>query len=343
MNRSYIPALDALRAVSALGIMTTHVAFQTGTQGLDRFDYFVAVFFALSGFLLWWRYPSFSTPWGTYARNRFGRIVPAYLCVVTISFVAFNSAGVNALLANVFFVQLYVPGALMTGLTHLWTMCVEVAFYIVFPFLREILGRIAKPWRITLIILIALASLGWAYLPLNFEANSQIFPPAYCSWYAVGILLAELHSSERVRSTRFPWWIWPPIAIAALVAGTRLGPAGLTHPTPTEFAIRIFFGAVFALALLYPVVSWQPRVPDWLAFLGRISYSIFLWHLPVLTAVYALTTITLFSGHFLLVWLLTFAFTIPVSYVSYEWTEKPFHTSVAARSHELYRVDIRPS
>ena len=58
MNRSYIPALDALRAVSALGIMTTHVAFQTGTPGFDRFDYFVAVFFALSGFLLWWRYPS---------------------------------------------------------------------------------------------------------------------------------------------------------------------------------------------------------------------------------------------------------------------------------------------
>ncbi|WP_311354708.1 acyltransferase family protein [Corynebacterium pyruviciproducens] len=334
MNRSYIPALDALRAVSALGIMTTHVAFQTGTPGFDRFDYFVAVFFALSGFLLWWRYPSFSTPWGRYARNRFGRIVPAYLAVVVISFVAFNSAGVNALLANLFFVQLYVPGALMTGLTHLWTMCVEVAFYIIFPFLREILGRVPRPWRIAIIILIALASLGWAYLPLNFEANSQIFPPAYCSWYAVGILLAELHSAERVRSTRFPWWIWPPIAIAALVAGTCLGPAGLTHPTPTEFAIRIFFGAVFALALLYPVVDWQPRVPDWLAFLGRISYSIFLWHLPVLTALYALTTITLFSGHFLLVWLLTFAFIIPVSYVSYEWTEKPFHTGAATHSRD---------
>ena len=334
MNRSYIPALDALRAVSALGIMTTHVAFQTGTPGFDRFDYFVAVFFALSGFLLWWRYPSSPTPWGRYARNRFGRIVPAYLAVVVISFVAFNSAGVNALLANLFFVQLYVPGALMTGLTHLWTMCVEVAFYIIFPFLREILGRVPRPWRIAIIILIALASLGWAYLPLNFEANSQIFPPAYCSWYAVGILLAELHSAERVRSTRFPWWIWPPIAIAALVAGTCLGPAGLTHPTPTEFAIRIFFGAVFALALLYPVVDWQPRVPDWLAFLGRISYSIFLWHLPVLTALYALTTITLFSGHFLLVWLLTFAFIIPVSYVSYEWTEKPFHTGAATHSRD---------
>ena len=46
-------------ACAAMGVVLTHVAFQTGTSGgvigrlLHRFDLAVAVFFALSGFLLW--------------------------------------------------------------------------------------------------------------------------------------------------------------------------------------------------------------------------------------------------------------------------------------------------
>ena len=53
----HLPELDGLRAVASLGIIVTHVSFQTGTGWgfAGRFDYFVAVFFALSAFLLWRR------------------------------------------------------------------------------------------------------------------------------------------------------------------------------------------------------------------------------------------------------------------------------------------------
>ncbi|EPD68412.1 hypothetical protein HMPREF1219_01593 [Corynebacterium pyruviciproducens ATCC BAA-1742] len=328
MSKSYLPALDALRAISALGIMTTHVAFQSGlgVRVVERFDYFVAVFFALSGFLLWWRY---SSGWARYVRSRFLRIVPAYVAVLVITFSVFNSAGVGAFIANLSFVQIFVPGALMTGLTHLWTMCVEVAFYVIFPFLKEIVGRLPTlRLRVGVVALVGVASLGWAYIPAlqdGWAVNTQIFPPAYCSWYAVGIILAELFMAGRI--PRVPLWACGVVAGVALVAGTYLGPAGLTHPTPGQFAVRILFGAVFAWALLHPVVERRPDVPGWIGFLGRISYSIFLWHLPVLTAIYALTPIPLFGGKFVAVWVLTFLFTIPVSYVSYEWTERPFHSS----------------
>lgn len=58
-TRSFLPAVEGMRACAAIGVVVTHVAFQTGhTSGADgrffgRFDLAVAVFFALSGFLLW--------------------------------------------------------------------------------------------------------------------------------------------------------------------------------------------------------------------------------------------------------------------------------------------------
>lgn len=57
--RSFLPAVEGMRACAAMGVVVTHVAFQTGhSSGVDgrlfgRFDLAVAVFFALSGFLLW--------------------------------------------------------------------------------------------------------------------------------------------------------------------------------------------------------------------------------------------------------------------------------------------------
>ena len=56
----FIPALEGMRGLSSLAVLVTHVAFQTGSaqspvlgRVLGRFDLAVAVFFALSGFLLW--------------------------------------------------------------------------------------------------------------------------------------------------------------------------------------------------------------------------------------------------------------------------------------------------
>ena len=56
----FLPALEGLRAIACSGIIITHVAFQTGADTgnllnrmMARTDFFVPVFFALSGFLLW--------------------------------------------------------------------------------------------------------------------------------------------------------------------------------------------------------------------------------------------------------------------------------------------------
>ena len=81
----HLPALDGLRALAAMGVVVTHVSFQTrtGWSFAERFDYFVAVFFALSAFVLW-RRRGWHTAGGYYL-SRAGRILPAYwVCVVAV-------------------------------------------------------------------------------------------------------------------------------------------------------------------------------------------------------------------------------------------------------------------
>src|SRR5436305_793873 len=95
-TRTFLPAVEGMRACAAIGVVITHVAFETGhSSGFDgrlfgRFDLAVAVFFALSGFLLWRSHAAAARglaprpATGHYLRSRVVRIMPAYLVAVAV-------------------------------------------------------------------------------------------------------------------------------------------------------------------------------------------------------------------------------------------------------------------
>ena len=339
-TREYNSSLDGLRAVASFGVMATHVAFQTGvdpagTVGsvLARFDYFVAVFFALSAFLLWRGADRYRGRWGAYYRNRAARIAPAYLvCVAAVILLLpdASSMSLSQILANLTLTQIYVPDALAPGLTHLWSLCVEVAFYVALPLFAIALLGLPRPARIAAIIALVVLSLGWAWLPFvqSGEVNRQIWPPAYMCWFAVGMLGAEFEGRVprwRIFEWRWAWWLLA--LLTAWVAGQEFfGPLGLEHPSPDEFTRRILAGTLFAAALVLPYVfapGDRLMTSRPMQFLGRISYSVFLWHLPVMALVFPLAGIGYFQGGFIPVYLLTAAATIVVSACSYEFIEEP--------------------
>lgn len=386
----FLASLEGLRAVACCGIIITHVAFQTGadTGGLlnrvmARTDFFVPVFFALSGFLLWRRHRGDfgrraplvggglrrsaklrgaqeatvatapdrrATPDGPLLRlvgyyvKRLGRIMPAAwatILTVVIFLPVVGRPGIVQVLANLGMVQIYVPGGLLGGLTHLWSLSVELAFYLVLPLIAVALSGLTRRGRVAVILGVALASLGWAFLPgLNGEPspgglNPHVMPPAFAAWFAVGLLSAEAEGAiganpirwqgwvARIR--RFRWALWL-LAGAALLVAANDGPEGLTYATPGEFARRIVYGAVFAAALVTPyALAPQSR---WLTSpvmqtLGRWSYSIFLWHVAVLSLVFPLLGIQLFTGHTAVVLVATVVLTIPVAALSYSLVEEP--------------------
>lgn len=332
-RHGFISSLEGLRALASLGVLATHVAFQTAVDPatavgavLARFDFFVAVFFALSAFVLWRRRAGQS--WAQYYFKRFARIMPAYwVCVLAV--LLFIPSG--PWLANLSLTQIFWPSGLMTGLTHLWSLCVEMVFYLVLPLFALLLDRFGKKQRILLILGFSLLSLGWAWLPIVESAtdrglaNMQIWPPSYMCWFAVGLIAAEL---EGMRFPKIPYGIWVVLSlIIAWVAGQEwYGPLGLVHPSPAEFNLRILAGTAFAAVLVVPLALGTPSAvlsSAPMQKLGLWSYSIFLWHLPVLTIVFPLLGIPLFDGHFLLVFVATVLLTIPVAAASYVLVEQP--------------------
>ncbi|MFC9996473.1 acyltransferase family protein [Nocardia sp. NPDC127526] len=351
---SFVPALEGMRALAALGVVLTHVAFQTGATAhpvlgrvWERFDMAVAVFFALSGFLLWRPHAKAARGLGTapkagrYLLHRAARILPAYWAVVFAVLIllpnAAHTAGLRVWLANLGLLQVFVPYTLTDGLTQMWSLSVEVAFYLVLPLLAFGLawlrGQRAR-WRVPAVLTVAVLCLGWNLLPVPTPegTNADNWLPGYLPWFAAGMLLAELADQDAPRWRRIAgnrWLMWPLALIAMLLATTDLaGPPGLTHGQPWQYVGKMALGTVIGFGLLAPLVL-RPDIPHrWLesrtaAALGRWSYGIFIWHLAVLSIVFPVFGIVPFRGDFVVVYLLTVLFTLPLAAASYALIEEP--------------------
>ena len=349
-TRSFLPAVEGMRACAAIGVVVTHVAFETGhfagTDGrlFGRFDLAVAVFFALSGFLLWRSHAAAARglaprpATGHYLRSRVVRIMPAYVVAVVLILTLLpdgNHASLTVWLANLTLTQVYVPLTLTAGLTQMWSLSVEVSFYLALPILAMLAARLPVRGRVPAIAVLALASWFWGWLPLDAPPglNPLTWPPAFFSWFAAGMLLAEwVHSPSGWphRWARHRILMAVVVVAAYLVAASPLaGPPGLVPSSAAQFTIKTVMGALVAVGLVAPLVLDRPDDSHRLlgnapmVTLGRWSYGIFVWHLAAMTMVFPVIGKFSFNGHFVEVLMLTLVFSIAIAAVSYAFVESP--------------------
>jgi acetyltransferase len=364
----FLPAVEGMRACAAIGVVVTHVAFQTGhSSGIDgrlpgRFDLAVALFFALSGFLLWRGHAAavrglrHTPPTGHYLRSRLVRILPGYLvAVVVILTLMPDAAGASTTVwwANLTLTQIYAPLTLTAGLTQMWSLSVEVSFYLVLPLLALLARRLPVPARIPVIATFAVASWGWAWAVEALAwapegLNPLNWPPAFCSWFAAGMLIAELTVSpvgffHRLARRRV---LMALIAFAAfLVAASPLaGPEGLVPGTASQFAVKTAMGAVVAAALLAPLALDRPGTSHRIlaspvmVTLGRWSYGLFVWHLAALAMVFPMIGEFAFNGHMLTTLALTLILGFALAAVSYALVEFPCRQALRRWEYRARRV-----
>ncbi len=349
-TRGFLPAVEGMRACAAMGVVLTHVAFQTGTATpvlgrlLHRFDLAVAVFFALSGFLLWRGHAAAARglrhrpPTGHYLRSRLVRILPGYLVAVLVILTLLpeaNHASPTVWLANLTLTQVYVPLTLTAGLTQMWSLSVEVSFYLALPILALLARRLPVRARVPVITAVALASLGWGLLPIHTPAgvNFLNWPPAYASWFAAGMLLAEWTVSPpgwAHRLARNPWAITGIALVAYLISASPLaGPKDLVPATLGQFVVRTSMGAIVAGALLAPLVLDRPDTTHRIlgspvmVVLGRWSYGLFIWHLAALVMVFPMVGKFMFNGNLIVMLVLTLVLGFAMAAVSYALIESP--------------------
>lgn len=361
------PVLDALRAVGALAVLTTHVGFYAGTYTdhgtwgsfLARLDVGVALFFVLSGFLLSRPYlaraarglPRPAT--GRYLWKRGLRILPVYVVAVVLALVLLDEnadLGARDWLVTLGLLNTFVDPLPPAGLSQMWSLAVEVTFYLVLPLLMlAATGRsLLRPRQVVLVLMAITAVSVWWHLDGAGRAEGVSdgpalqWLPAYLSWFAVGIGLALAHVVQQARPSsraaerllslgRQPGVCWTLIAALMLVATTPLaGPTLLAPATPAESLTKnLLYAAVGGFAVLAGLAA-DPgsrfaqvlgSVP--VRHLGLTSYSLFCLHLLLLDLIAPAMGWPLFGGHGLELWLLTVAASLLASEAAYRLVERP--------------------
>ncbi|NUT43263.1 MAG: acyltransferase, partial [Thermoactinospora sp.] len=373
----HINALDGIRALAALVVLVFHVAAKTGlVEGwgawlASRGDIGVAIFFTLSGLLLY-------RPWakavlaGTraprsrpYLLRRLFRIVPAYWLVAAIALTVFNQAN-NAsqwfwakwlLLLQIYDVDSWWQRAEGRGIEQVWSLAVEVAFYLVLPLLAALLGWPARraagmAGRAGRLLaglgLMAALSLGVvfaAHLP-GVAPEANLLLPRYLLWFAPGMAMAvlsawaELEPDGRLarfcsRVARLAPLSWAMALLVYAIASTPLtGPLHLGAVPAQEGVSKAILSALVGLFLVAPsafaarrgglanLVFGNPVA----RYLGKISYGIFLWQFVVIYGYYLVIGNTIFlGGDFWQVLGIAAAGTLLLSVASYHAVEEPFH------------------
>ncbi|WP_300676927.1 acyltransferase [Nocardioides sp.] len=357
--RRRYPTLDAVRAAGALMVVLTHVAFNTGQINhgwpgavLSRLDFGVALFFVVSGFLLsrpWFQARTAGTPdpaLGHYLWKRALRILPIYWVVVVVALAADPAnrhASLGDWVSNLTLTQLYRPAPLSSSLTQMWSLCTEVAFYLVLPFLlRLLLGRGRFSLRRTLAGFAGLSVLGLAWTafaqqiaPSDWHVGQWL--PAYVLWFSVGVAFAACSvvpsvtaRLDDVARDLTGWWILG-LALFAIACSDVAGPRLLVPPTSWEAVAKSLLYAASAGCLILPLVFGPERegrvrqfmtgrVPTWL---GEISYGIFCIHMFVLVVGMRVAGIDPFTGRFAEVLAFTLAITLVAAGLSYRFLESP--------------------
>jgi peptidoglycan/LPS O-acetylase OafA/YrhL len=298
-RRSFVPALDGLRAVAVLLVLWTHVpvgsfgAHHEIAKGIVRPGYLgVDLFFVLSGFLITRILVSdrdAGAPLRWFWARRFLRIFPIYYLLLAVLW--FVERGPEwpwcaAYLGNYRFV---VAPADASSLRHTWSLAIEEHFYLVWPLVVYAFRDQRRLARATLVLL-ALA-LATAALPLLFP--ERVHPELARRWIhessttratslLAGALVALYEPVVRGRLVRARW-----LAPLVLVASTALLLVNRRYPLPGAPLVDLVGYAAFSTGALLATLeglSARALAASPLRWIGRISYGLYLYHLPIFHA-----------------------------------------------------------
>lgn len=319
-----LPALDGARALFVLVVASFHIWQQSWltpyltigswSQSLDpllRSGYmWVDAMLLLSGFLLYLPYAEAqengkpSPAIGKFYLRRVLRIVPSYyLCVlIMLLFVALPKGSYNNpdgtfnawymgrdLLAHATFTHTLFPfsytGSPLNG--SLWTLGVEMQFYLIFPFL----GRAFRRWPVQTYLVLLAVAFGYREWVKTMPDSTLLFNqlPAQLDAYANGLLAAGIYSALKRRMKQDRWtallftalWLMACWGIWQLVRG-QASSNGYENIRLGQMERRFLmsaFCALFMLGLLFGCrflrLIFGNRVT---AFLSAVSFQFYMYH-----------------------------------------------------------------
>lgn len=356
---TYIPYIDGMRALAVIAVMLYHLwpaAVPGGFVGVD-------VFFVISGFVV----TASLAPHGSETLGRFlggfyarrlSRLIPALvlmLVATTLAYVLlvpkawFTRAaetvgqaafwGLSNWVLHARTVNYFEPGAEWNPFTHTWSLGLEEQFYLIAPLLLFLALRKDHAHRHRYLIAAVVAALSLlSFLACYWVGVTQggravFYHPAFRFWeLAAGVLLFLLLPAARRLSVRLGTG-----GRVSGVAGLLLILVAVLAPQSSAWPFLRATVAVFGALLLISSAHANPRdgvrlvlASCPLLWIGRRSYSLYLWHWPVY--VLARWTVGLAEWPTSLV---AVGLSFVLAAASYRFVEKPFRSSERLRARPL--------
>jgi peptidoglycan/LPS O-acetylase OafA/YrhL len=346
-------SLEIARGLAALWVFLYHMRFGLDPGLFRRFAdcglLGVPAFFVISGYCM--MASSRSTiakghTAGSFLKRRLRRIFPPFWASIAVSLAApffgaaiywYRGGGVQLPSPPWYSFSAFdwlglvtmTKGLATTGATHkpwapvnsvYWSLAIEVQFYLVMV--------LAILWPRRFVAVLVAATVGGTWWWRRGPFLSGLFMQ-YWAMFAFGLLLYSVLDKGFRPSRLFGRWTAPAsIALtAALIAATL----AFTIAYPSETLERQTLFAFCCGAVLWAASGVEPLVrKDWLATramtgLGKMSYSVYLIHVPLVSLVMAAVRVYLPRGTFAS--LLAIAGTLPFAYLFYRYFEKPYATS----------------
>lgn len=281
-DRIRYESLDGLRGLAAYTVVLTHFSNNTniwgGVLGYGAGQLGVMLFFCLSGFLMARLYMDQPLTCGAvldFFRRRIARVVPLYVALVLASHLLQQWRG-NAWplynLSDVANTNVWTHLLFIKGTSVFWTIPVEVQFYAVFPviwLLYRWQGWTAALWLLLTIVVIAAS---------GFNRFIELAP--YAAFFIAGCIAAMLPKPPTAKGMNALFVLCCVLYVATFprVAPLfRINTAGMWVSPLYMLLIPVFLLASLH-APLAKIVLGNPVA----RFLGNISYSVYLLHLPVM-------------------------------------------------------------
>ncbi len=347
----YIPGIDGLRAVAVLSVLVFHIderALPGGFVGVD-------LFFVISGFVVSMatsgiEVATFGELVRAFYRRRVIRILPAallFLLLMELLSVLFipsadllgvpdmTAAASAAGLGNIVLWQMagdyFSRGVALNPFTHMWSLGVEEQFYLLFPvfavgiFVRRD-AKSGRRWSLMALALLAALSLGLAAWRTTADQTFAFYMlPARLWELAAGVVLFAA-IGERGVKLELPH---PAMTTIASLLGAGLLVASLGWVSPIKFPFPGAIPPTLAAILLIAVVALAPesfvaRVLSLkpLRYIGRVSYSLYLWHWGVIVLMRWTTGLETLPQM-----LTAAALSLVLADLSYRFVERPVRSS----------------
>lgn len=279
MKRSaYIESLDGLRGIAAMAVVISHMGLllKLDLPQLLVGDQAVALFFALSGFLMAYLYgdkPFNAQTVADYAVNRMARIYPVYLTAVVLVIHLSFIPGFDYIQPIEGPVQI-VRHLVMLGSTGVfWSIPPEIQFYGFFLLIWFYLDDPARRrW------LLALLVAGFAVLMYLGFPGPGILLPAKLPYFVFGAIAGLVFRSGRVPVAGAAAGIITLLLLLLFFVGSKILPSNepFWGASSALMATIIVYLAAAEAPVAKTVLGFAP-----FRFAGQISFSLYLFHMPI--------------------------------------------------------------